>query len=249
MTVIKHVLPREIPLAAAREKSCRRLIVKTGNSSLGPLALYQRCGFRLTSVKQNHFLENYAEPLYENGIRCVDQILLEYSLPGKEEIEAALKEYWFRFLRRNREYEGRSYSVWSFGLGDRMANDLAGLVKIGRKRGTASARELYEEGESLPAAGELYLITYGNGMPACIIETKEIREKPFSGIGAEEAAIEGEGDGSLEYWQEAHRYFFAREYEEAGKGFSEDIPVIFEVFEVIYDEDRMKSKKGEKPHV
>ena len=61
--------------------------------------------------------------------------------------------------------------------------------------------------------------------------------KLFREITEEEAGIEGEGDGSLEYWRNGHRYFFEREYKEQGKTFSEDIPVIFEIFNVIYNVD------------
>ena len=54
----------------------------------------------------------------------------------------------------------------------------------------------------------------------------------------EEAELEGEGDLSLQYWRDAHEYFFRMEYKENGKEYHDKIPVIFERLEVIYDEDR-----------
>jgi len=59
----------------AKKQGTLKLIVGTGNSSLSQLALYQRCGFRMSYVKTNYFA-SYPEPIFENGIRCIDMIVL-----------------------------------------------------------------------------------------------------------------------------------------------------------------------------
>jgi len=51
------------------------LTVGTGNSSLGPLAFYQRQGFCIESLRKGHFLDA-TPPITENGIRCRDMIVL-----------------------------------------------------------------------------------------------------------------------------------------------------------------------------
>ena len=48
----------------------------TGNSSIQQLAFYQKAGFRITGIRQNYFLDNYEDPIEENGIRCLDMIRL-----------------------------------------------------------------------------------------------------------------------------------------------------------------------------
>lgn len=53
--------------------------IKTGNSSLDQLALYQKMGFRMQHIEKDVFL-HYPEPIYENGIRCLDQVVLYMSL-------------------------------------------------------------------------------------------------------------------------------------------------------------------------
>ncbi|MGR4868778.1 ASCH domain-containing protein [Variovorax sp. LARHSF232] len=63
--------------------------------------------------------------------------------------------------------------------------------------------------ERLPAPGDLSIVTNWSGAPLCIIETLAVDVVPFNEVGAEFAATEGEGDGSLAYWQEAHRPYFA----------------------------------------
>lgn len=50
--------------------------IGTGNSSIGQLALYQKCGFRIVGVDLNFFLRHYEEEIRENGIRCTDMIRL-----------------------------------------------------------------------------------------------------------------------------------------------------------------------------
>lgn len=63
----------------AKDNGAASLKVGTGNSSLGQLALYQKCGFRIQSIKTDFFL-SYPEPIFENGIQCLDMVVLEVDL-------------------------------------------------------------------------------------------------------------------------------------------------------------------------
>lgn len=54
--------------------------VGTGNSSIGQLGLYQKCGFRITAVAKDFFIDNYEEEIIENGIVCRDMIKLRMDL-------------------------------------------------------------------------------------------------------------------------------------------------------------------------
>ncbi|CAI9395377.1 putative N-acetyltransferase YvbK [Bacillus sp. T2.9-1] len=60
----------------ARQLGYKVMRVGTGNSSIGQLALYQKCGFRINRIDKDFFLINYEEEIYENGIQCVDMIRL-----------------------------------------------------------------------------------------------------------------------------------------------------------------------------
>ena len=76
-------LGKSLILHAIAEAKClgfRKAVIGTGNSSLGQLALYQKCGFRMVSIDRGFFLRNYPEPIVENGILCEDMVLLEYAL-------------------------------------------------------------------------------------------------------------------------------------------------------------------------
>jgi aminoglycoside 6'-N-acetyltransferase I len=64
----------------ARAKGFEKIVVGTGNSSVGQLYLYQKMGFEITGIKFNFFSENYPDVLYENGIVVKHMIMLTQSL-------------------------------------------------------------------------------------------------------------------------------------------------------------------------
>lgn len=64
----------------ARKGGIKILKVGTGNSSLPQLALYQKCGFRITGIEKDFFVKNYREEIVENGIKCTDMIRLAIDL-------------------------------------------------------------------------------------------------------------------------------------------------------------------------
>lgn len=227
----------EKAISVSKEKKYKEIIIKTGNCGIGQLYLYQRCGFRFDSINKDYMIKNYKNPIYENDIQCIDQIILKYKIYTEKELAKIIEEYWDRFVKKNEEYKESKYDVWSFGYTNNLANKLIGYVKEGKKTGTSSALEMYDIDEKVPEESDISIITNGNGLPGCIIRTEEIRNKKFKEIKEEEAILEGEGDLSLEYWRNVHEHFFRSEYEEKGKEFTDEIPVIFERFEVIYNED------------
>ncbi|WP_342387388.1 GNAT family N-acetyltransferase [Salinicoccus bachuensis] len=62
------------------------LHIGTGNSSIGQLALYQKCGFRIDGVIRDFFTANYEGKIIENGIWCRDMIRLVKALQCNTEI-------------------------------------------------------------------------------------------------------------------------------------------------------------------
>lgn len=64
----------------SKEKGYKTIELGTGNSSVGQLALYQKCGFRITGVDTDFFIRHYEEDIYENGIWCRDMIRLSQDL-------------------------------------------------------------------------------------------------------------------------------------------------------------------------
>lgn len=70
----------EFLIQEARFREYNYMSVATGNSSLGPLALYQKAGFRIIGVTPDYFVDLYAERIEEHGIHCRDRIHLHLNL-------------------------------------------------------------------------------------------------------------------------------------------------------------------------
>lgn len=150
-------------------------------------------------------------------------------------IEAFWQQY-LDTLPAGHHHHEATYTAWGFGDSPTMADALGNLVLNGPKRATASALMVYEleEDEVMPTAGDISIILNGNQEPLCIIETTEVRIKPFADVDEQFAYDEGEGDRTLSDWKAGHERFFRRELAQYGLDFSEDMLVVLERFAMIY---------------
>ena len=146
-----------------------------------------------------------------------------------------VQAFWEAFLRdTGRSAEAPCPEAFHFELTEKWANELLRLVLEGKKRATSSSLTCYElEGESVPAPGDLSIVTDWAGEPHCVIETTQVDILPFRDMTFALCRLEGEDD-SLDSWRCSHIHFFTAEGQEAGYVFTEDMPVIFEQFRVIY---------------
>lgn len=67
-------------IKVAKTNGYKTIEIGTGNSSIGQLALYQKCGFRITGIDVDFFIRHYPEAIFENGIQCSDMIRLSQDL-------------------------------------------------------------------------------------------------------------------------------------------------------------------------
>ncbi|GAE29384.1 GCN5-related N-acetyltransferase [Halalkalibacter hemicellulosilyticusJCM 9152] len=67
-------------IKVARLAGYKTVEIGTGNSSIGQLALYQKCGFRIVGVGIDFFVKHYEDEIVENGIQCRDMIRLSQDL-------------------------------------------------------------------------------------------------------------------------------------------------------------------------
>lgn len=165
-------------------------------------------------------------------------ILYKLDLPLGPEYHPSVTSLWREYLASLGESPGltaKTYTAWHFCDNPTDADHLAELVKTGIKRATTSLYHWYQTGaEPLPKEGEYSLILNGLGEAQCLIQTQSIEIMPFEQVSAEFASIEGEGDGSVDYWRRAHIAFFERELKETGIAFEPQMPVVCEVFKRVY---------------
>lgn len=125
--------------------------------------------------------------------------------------------------------------IWHFGDSPDLAASLADLVLHGPKRATTGLlAEMQAKGVALPEAGAFSLVTDYHGAPLMILRSTRVDIQPFDTVDADFAAAEGEGDGSLRYWQEAHERYFRRSCARLGIDWRPDLDVICERFDLVF---------------
>jgi len=161
----------------------------------------------------------------------MEVVVMENEKYSQEKIDM----FWKTFLKETNRDESTKYlEVFHFESTEKWANELLRLVLIGQKRATCSSLLKYAiEGELMPKVGDLSIITDWEGVPRCIIETTAITIIPFSDITYDICKREGEDD-TLQSWVKGHVHFFKEDGKQLGYEFSDDMPVVFEDFEVVY---------------
>ncbi|TFB19626.1 ASCH domain-containing protein [Filobacillus milosensis] len=152
--------------------------------------------------------------------------------------EQSVKTMWQNFLQTlvPKEAAKANYEAWPFGDGPELADELATLVKAGEKTATCSLYQFYiDDSENIPKVGEYNIITDWYGQAILITQTKKVDIVPFNEVSAEFAFKEGEGDKSYEYWRREHIKFFNRELAESNRSFDENMLVVCEEFEVVFE--------------
>jgi len=149
---------------------------------------------------------------------------------------AALEEFWAAArLRVASLPHDLPRDIWCFGDSPELADSLAKLVLSGQKRATTGLlAEMEAEGLPLPKVGGLSLVTDFHGAPLMVLRSTRVETLPFCKVDAAFAAVEGEGDGSLAYWQDAHERFFRRSCQRLGLVWQPDMLVVCECFELLY---------------
>lgn len=141
------------------------------------------------------------------------------------------KQMWNLFKKKS-QIDTDKYEDWSFGDSP---DELAQLVLEGKKCAAASVYELYDyDGEDLPKVGDYSVIMDSKEHAVCVIVNTDVKIVPFSEVDEEHARLEGEGDGSLDYWKSVHSKLFAEWLSEAGKSFSDKTKVVLERFKMVF---------------
>ena len=121
-----------------------------------------------------------------------------------------------------------------YGDSEALSQALLSLIRSGRKRaGTGLLWALEAEKAAMPHEGDIEIVLDHRNIPALVTQLQQVFVVPYNEVTAEYAAIEGEGDGSLEYWRKAHWAFFSRECSRIGRTPSENMPVVCSVFRLL----------------
>jgi uncharacterized protein YhfF len=124
--------------------------------------------------------------------------------------------------------------ITAYGDSPELSRELLALIRDGHKRAGASLLWSYEaDAEPLPMVGDIQIVVDHRHEPSIVTRVTMVEVKVFRDVSGEYAAIEGEGDGSLEYWRRTHWDFFSRECARIAREPRQDMPVVCCVFEVL----------------
>ncbi len=147
-----------------------------------------------------------------------------------------IEDFWKRFKRSYPTYANEAQpATFYFCDNQTDADECARLTAAGTKQATSTSLWWFEKnGEPLPEPGSLYIITNWQGNPVAIVKTVAVSLVKFKDITANYAAIEGEGDLSLNYWKEVHWTYYAREMQTSGQQPDQDMLIVCEQFKTIF---------------
>jgi uncharacterized protein YhfF len=104
---------------------------------------------------------------------------------------------------------------------------------------------LEHDNEAPPVPGTLGVILDGSKKPRCIIKTVQVQQVAYEDVTAEFARAEGEHEPQdlsdeqvLQHWRDGHWAFFTRTLIPIGYVPTQDMPLLFEHFKVIYIEEQ-----------
>jgi uncharacterized protein YhfF len=124
--------------------------------------------------------------------------------------------------------------VDGYGDSPELSEHLLSLIRQGGKRaGTGLLWAQEADNEPMPRPGDIEIVVDHRDEPVFVTRLTRVAVVPFAEVTAEYAAIEGEGDGSLEFWRRVHWDFFSRECRRLGREPSESMPVVCCEFEVL----------------
>lgn len=146
----------------------------------------------------------------------------------------SVDDLWARFARENPAAPARPNAVFHFCDNREDADLCADLVRRGVKRATAaSLAELELAGDCTPRPGDLNVVTDWARKAQAVIRTTSVDVRRLGDVDAAFARDEGEGDGSLAWWREAHDAYYRRVLAGSGVSVDDDLMICCERFEVV----------------
>jgi len=124
--------------------------------------------------------------------------------------------------------------IIQFGLNAETMDSCAHGIANGNKRATTGLHAAYRfDKEPLPRAGDRTMVRDSRERDIAIIEVTEVEIRLYHEVDEAFAAIEGEGDRSLAYWQTVHWDFLGQECARIGISLNDEIKVVLEYFKVV----------------
>jgi uncharacterized protein YhfF len=149
----------------------------------------------------------------------------------------AVKDFWRNYLLTLPENErDQTYAeASSWGNSAELADRIARLITSGMKTTTSSLLWSQQKHQwVLEKPGDKSIVLDSKNNPVCIVEIQEVFIRPFDQVDAEFVYNYGEGDRTMDFWHKNMWEYYQEECQELSKNAEKDMPMICQVFKVIY---------------
>ncbi|WP_340154173.1 ASCH domain-containing protein [uncultured Winogradskyella sp.] len=156
----------------------------------------------------------------------------------ENQIDQSVYDIWNRYTKSNPKFINDELpDSWFFHNNEADANRLADLVVTGKKKASSGLYYKYKEAKAdLQEAGTKHIITNFSGKAQAIIEIVKVDTIPFNEITKRYAELDmGTHKEPLKQWKKVHWDFFSNVFEDSEEEPTEDMLVVCEWFETIWN--------------
>jgi uncharacterized protein YhfF len=150
---------------------------------------------------------------------------------------AAVAEFVVRARRARPNDRIEAYKVRTFGNSSAISDAIVPLILAREKTGTFALESEFEgTPNDAPKVGDFYVVTHFDGDPALLYRVTEIERVPFAEISHAHVQVEGPNARTVPVWRKIHWAYWGGILRAQGREPREDMPVLFQRFEVIFPE-------------
>lgn len=141
---------------------------------------------------------------------------------------------WKKYISSNPEAKKAKYTSWHFGTNEKVCEDWLGKLKRGEIKGASYFAAAFSQGDILsPKPGDYSVVLDWWGKPQAIIKTTSVETVFMKDITSVLTELEDYSDVHL--WKKEKQKEYERISEGIGVPFSEEIPILFERFELVFE--------------
>ncbi|MDG2321485.1 MAG: ASCH domain-containing protein [Rhodospirillaceae bacterium] len=149
--------------------------------------------------------------------------------------QAALDAFWTEAKVSNPEI-GDEYQVRWFGIDVKTTRGIFGYIKEGVKTATYTVPWILEqEGVPLARAGDYIVLIDYDGTPAMLLRIGKVEAWKFEAIDERVTHTDGSSVRDPNVWKLLHKAFWNSELKQYGLKVTDDMPVLVEHFERVFD--------------
>lgn len=127
------------------------------------------------------------------------------------------------------------YHVRWIGANHASTEAIMSHVISGAKTGTVSLPWVAEQqGLAAPKPGDCFILIHFDGTPALLMRLVKVETVAYKDIGPEHTVLDGPQVRAMDVWMPLHTRFFENLLKPYGLQVTDDMPIWFETFEVLY---------------